>query len=78
MNYTKEFGRYVQYCRINAGITQEELAEKCDLSTRQICNIETGRSEPKLTTISKICSICHLSFDNFIKENTSLFQPDIL
>lgn len=78
MDYTKEFGRYLQACRKQAGISQEELAEKCDMSTRQICNIETGRCEPKLTTISRLCTICNLEFDNFLKEHTSLFQPYLL
>lgn len=78
MDYTKEFGRYVKACRKQAGISQEELAEKCDMSTRQISNIETGRCEPKLTALSRLCISCGIEFDKFIKDNTILFQPDIL
>ncbi len=78
MNYTKEFGKYVKSCRKEAGISQETLAEKCDMSTREISNIETGRCEPKLISISRICIACGLDFDNFLKEHTALFQPDIL
>lgn len=78
MDYTKEFGRYVKAYRKQAGISQEELAEKCDMSTRQICNIETGRSEPKLTAISRICISCGIEFDKFLNENTLLFQPKLL
>lgn len=78
MDYTKEFGRYVKAYRKHAGLSQEELAEKCDMSTRQICNIETGRSEPKLTAISRICFNCGFEFDKFLKENIPLFQPKLL
>lgn len=78
MNYTKEFGKYIRFCRKEAGISQEALAEKCNLSTRQISNIETGRCEPKLTSILKMCQACNISFDSFMKELTLLFRPDIL
>ena len=78
MNYTKEFGKYIRACRKKAGISQETFAEKCDLSTRQISNIETGRCEPKLSTIFKMCEACNISFDGFMKELTLLFRPDIL
>ncbi|MBQ3124968.1 MAG: helix-turn-helix transcriptional regulator [Clostridia bacterium] len=78
MDYTKEFGRYVKACRKQAGISQEELAEKCDMSTRQISNIETGRCEPKLTALSRLCISCGIEFDKFIKDNTILFQPKLL
>ena len=78
MDYTKEFGKYVKASRKRAGISQETLAEKCDMSTRQISNIETGKCEPKLSTLSRICIGCGISFDDFIKEYISLFQPDIL
>lgn len=77
MDYTKEFGKYIKACRKEAGLSQEELAEMCDMSTRQISNIETGRCEPKLTALSRICISCGLSFDSFIKEYSSLFQPYI-
>lgn len=78
MDYTKEFGKYVKAYRKIAGMSQETLAEKCDMSTRQISNIETGRCEPKLNAISRICVNCELEFDKFLKEHISLFQPDIL
>lgn len=75
MNYKKTFGKYLRKCRIQAGMTQEALAERCGLSIRQIYNIENGKSEPKLTSLSKLCKSCNIEFDNFIKEYTSLFQP---
>lgn len=75
MNYKQAFGRYLKICRLRAGMTQEQLSEISGISVRQICNIETGKSEPKLASLSKLCSSCNIEFNNFIKEYTSLFQP---
>lgn len=78
MNYTKEFGRYIRTARKKAGLSQETLAELCNISTRQISNIERGKCEPKLNTMSIICVECGISFDDFLKDNTSFFPPLLL
>lgn len=66
--YTKEFGSWVKMHRVKANISQEELAERCGLSARQIYNVESGRCEPRLSTILKICFSCGMNFDNFITD----------
>jgi transcriptional regulator with XRE-family HTH domain len=40
--------------RNKKGLTQAQLAEKADLSSGLIGDIETGKSNPTLTTIEKI------------------------
>jgi DNA-binding XRE family transcriptional regulator len=52
----KIFGKNVRDARRTQGLTQEELAEKCDLDFRQIGFIERGENNPTLLTIHKICN----------------------
>ena len=52
----KTFGGNVRNARLKLGLTQEELAEKCELDFRQIGFIERGEINPMLHTILKIRS----------------------
>jgi transcriptional regulator with XRE-family HTH domain len=45
------------------GLTQEEVAEKCNISVRTIQRIETGSVNPRAFTIKIICGA--LGFDFF-------------
>lgn len=49
-----KYGKLVHQKRIHLGFTEEQLAEFSDLSDREIRNIESGRSIPKLGTVLKI------------------------
>lgn len=50
------FGRNIRRYRRRAGITQEGLADKTNLSVTFIGLIETGRRKPSLKTLQKIAS----------------------
>lgn len=43
--------------RIEAGMTQHELAERCGIARSVIANIETGRSEPSKDTAIRIANV---------------------
>ena len=49
-----KYGKLVHQKRIHLGFTEEQLAEFSDLSDREIRNIESGRSVPKLENVLKI------------------------
>ena len=49
--------------RVNAGMTQEELAEKMHLSKHTIVNWEKGRVKPKPAQFEMYCRICNISTD---------------
>ena len=53
--------------RLLRGLTQEELAEKLNISWRQVQRIETGKSLPSLHTLKKLVSILNIS-DKDLKE----------
>lgn len=53
IDYLKE---NIKYYRSNKGWSQQELAEKSDVSTSYIAEIELGRRNPSLNTLLKIAT----------------------
>ncbi len=57
----------MKFLRKAQGITQVELAAKCETTQQQIAKIETGLVDPKLSTVNKVadalgCEIQDLFF----------------
>ena len=53
-NFYIEIGKNIKRCRKAAGLTQEQLAEMIDISSRNLSNIEQGISFPKPETLEHI------------------------
>jgi HTH-type transcriptional regulator / antitoxin HipB len=49
-----KLGFLIQQARIEKGLTQEELAEKCGTSTGYISKIENNIKEVRISTLQKI------------------------
>lgn len=63
-----DLGLKVTELRQSKGFTQEQLAEKCEVSPRTIQRIESGEVEPRAYTLQ--CLTEALDFD-FMEDNTS-------
>ncbi len=61
MNIYENFGQKVYKKRKEMNLSQEQFAEKCDLSLRHISTIEKGTVNPKLETVLKICNACKIN-----------------
>ena len=59
----KSLGLKMQALRKNARLTQEDLAELCDVSWRTISNLERGLVMSELKLILKTSKIFNLSLD---------------
>jgi tetratricopeptide (TPR) repeat protein/transcriptional regulator with XRE-family HTH domain len=54
----RNFGEAVHRRRVAAGLTQEELAERCGLSVRAISNLERGKAtRPRRSTVSLLTAV---------------------
>ena len=49
--------RRLKFARIEAGMTQKQIAEKVDVSENSICKWETGRSIPDRETQERVAEI---------------------
>lgn len=70
MNY-KEIGTRIRKYRKLKNISQEELAEKIDISTTHMSHIETGSTKLSLQVLVDIAQILEVSTDALIFEKTS-------
>ena len=66
--YQPDLGLKVAELRQSKGFTQEQLAEKCEVSPRTIQRIESGEVDPRAYTLQ--CLSEALDFD-FMEDNTS-------
>lgn len=61
-------GKNVRYYRHMNNLTQEKLAERCDLSTRYISDIENGNGNISVDTLAKISTMLNVNAFQLIKE----------
>lgn len=65
-----DFGKRLQQLRKQQGLTQEDLAEKTGLSVQGIHFLETGRNNPRWTTVIKLCASLGISLTAFEVSNS--------
>lgn len=77
INY-KRIGLKIKEFRLQMNLTQEELAEMCNLSTIHISNIERGRTCLSLFTLNKLSHILNFNFNINIFDNKDNSINEIL
>ncbi len=69
-------GNRIRSARIALGLSQEQLAEKCNLSTSFIGHIERGSRKMSLETLVALCDILNVSADYLLLD--SLPENDMI
>lgn len=68
-----KLGKNLQYLRtIHENMTQEELAEKLNVSRQTISKWELNQGNPEVTKIEELCKLFNCSADNLLFENMSI------
>lgn len=57
----------LQFLRAQEGITQEQLAEKLDVSRQSVSKWESGQSFPEMDTLLQICNLYDVSLDVLLR-----------
>lgn len=57
----------LQYLRAREGLTQEQLAERLDVSRQSVSKWESGASYPEMDTILKLCDIFRVDMDTLLR-----------
>ena len=62
----------LEAARVNAGLSQKEVAKKLNVSNKTISNWENGKTFPSAEKITELCSLYGTSFDNlnFLPNNS--------
>ncbi|MCT4637700.1 MAG: helix-turn-helix domain-containing protein [Bacteroidales bacterium] len=65
-----ETGKLIKELRLKRGLTQEDLAEKTEVSVRTIQRIESGEVDPRAYTLQMIAKALDVDFSMFVEDNT--------
>jgi len=57
-----EIGRRIRQIREKQGITQHELALRCDIEASNMCRIESGNTNLTIKTMFRICTALEIPF----------------
>ncbi|MEJ2486176.1 MAG: helix-turn-helix domain-containing protein [Anaerolineales bacterium] len=68
-----ELGMKVSELRQEKGMTQESLAEICEISTRTVQRIESGEVDPRLFTLNTLGEVLEFDFTAGDLENETLW-----
>ena len=74
---TIKIGKNLQIIRKSHGYTQEQLAEKMEISVRYVSDIEQNKSKPSYEVLIKFCNIFNIGMDQIfskylkVKENST-------
>ncbi len=69
MNVKKELGEKIKRIRKKRGLTQEQLAEMIDISSRNLSNIEIGASFLKAETLEKLLIALNITTEELFANN---------
>ena len=61
-------GEKIKNLRLQCGLTQEELADRCELTKGYISQLENDLTSPSITTLEDILSAVGSSFTDFFSE----------
>lgn len=67
-----EIEKKLKEARANAGLTQEQVAEKIIVSRQTISNWERGKSLPDIVSIIKLSDLYQISLDELLKGDTKM------
>ncbi len=67
-----DYGDRIHDLRTQQGWSQMELARRSGVSNRVISKIESGRSEPRLTTLRRLARAFNIPVDMMIREKRVL------
>ena len=57
----------LQFLRAREGVTQEQLAERLNVSRQSVSKWESGASFPEMDTLIKLCDMFHTDLDTLLR-----------
>ncbi|MEA3479084.1 MAG: helix-turn-helix domain-containing protein [Bacteroidota bacterium] len=73
-----ELGKKIADCRKAKGLTQEELAAKCNLDVRTLQRIESAKVVPRTYNVKLIFEALEISYDNSLNSSDMRFKEVFL
>ena len=77
MDY-KELGKRIKAARLSAGLTQEQLAERINLSNGHCAHVERGTTKVSLSALVSIANALNTTPDRLLIDNNYQATPLLL
>ena len=82
-NTTIKIGDLLRRTRKSLGYTQEDVAERLDLASRYVSDIERNKTKGSIDTLVKLCNIYHITPTYVLQEYLELkdefkIDPDLI
>lgn len=74
MSLAVTFGKVLQTKRQEIGLSQEQLAQQCNLDRTYISLLERGLRQPTITSLFNICKVLNIKASEFIKLLEELYE----
>lgn len=68
MTRLKNIGINIKSERLRQGLSQEELAERCDISRNSVSLIETGKINPTILRVIDIARVLKVDVNTLVKD----------
>ncbi len=62
-----ELGKKLKYLRLKKNLTQKKLAEEIGCTPAYICQLESGKTEPSISTLKKIANTLDITIVDFFR-----------
>lgn len=72
MNVYEKLAVAIKAARIARGMSQEEFAEKLDVSSTHVKHLESGHRKPSVDILFKIVELTGMSVDDIILKSTDI------
>ncbi len=71
-----KIGEKIANLRVMAGLSQEQLAERLDVSRQSVSKWEMDQALPQIDKVLQLCGIFKISTDSLLRENIDICQKD--
>ena len=69
--YMNNVGKNIKKLRRDTGMTQDQLAERLNVTRQAISNWETGKTQPDIETLSNLAECFEVTVEELIYERTT-------
>lgn len=69
-----EIGKKLKTARMNAGMTQEKVAEEVSVSRQTISNWENEKSYPDIASVIRLSDLYNISLDELLKGDKEMIE----
>jgi transcriptional regulator with XRE-family HTH domain len=68
------FGRAIKALRAEQGVSQEDLADRCEMSRAQLSKVERGLADLRLSTVFRLASALDMSGAELIQRTEDILK----